>query len=190
MPTKTLKILLIVFISTFNCFGQDDFIENGLKGIKPLKTAKVTVERILENAKKTTKFGRYNYETDKFLFNVEYSDSLCSDEGGRFDVTLNTVLKYRVVFLKDLNLKDLRFQRDKYIRQLDREYNQRIYYFNRETGITIITAINDGIEYVGQILFDPSQEDKKKYACNIVKSPEDKPQESKPAKKADCIKPK
>lgn len=191
MKLRLINTVLVVLTITFNAFGQDDFIENGWKAMKLFRTRMTTVEKVLGQPKDSD--GRaYNYRTDEFFVQVRYSSALCGEGrfgGGEYEIPLDTVIYYHIIPTKELKLQDLKFRREKYERQVDNENKKLIYYINRELAIMILAGLEDGIEYVGQIYFEPSPKDEEKYKCRRYKSAVEKEQESKPAKKTDCEKP-
>lgn len=192
MIRKTIKILIVFFAVALNSFGLDDSIENGWKGIKPLKTDKVTVEKIL--GKPTASMdGFYNYDLPDAFVHINYTNEPCQKAyhgRGKYDVLEDTVLDYQITLQQDVKLKDLKFQREKYERQIDPEQNKLIYYINRDDAILIKVSIVDNIEYVGQIIFDPSPADKKKFACKKPEAANNTPQKSKTVETPNCKKPK
>lgn len=191
MMKKSINITILILILTFHCFGQDDSIENGWKGIKTLKTDKATVEKIV-GLPEASKDGYYNYDTKDFFMQVNYSSAPCQKSDynrGKFNIPENTVLWYHVLFKKETKFADLKLKREQYERQIDRENNSLVYYTNRSEGILISVVIFDGIEHIPEIQFDPTPSDEKKFSCNDLPLRIEKPEESKPAKKSDCDKP-
>lgn len=183
---------MVILILTFNSWGFDGLLEDGWKNIKPLRTNMTMAEKIL-GSPKASKDSYYNYETSDFFIQINYSTASCKEsnyEKGNYDIPLDTVISYRVVLTKDIKLKDLKFQREKYERQISPEQNKLIYYINRNDAIMIKVSIVDDVEYVGQIIFDPSPADKKKFECKKPEAATEKPQESKTVEKRKCGKPK
>jgi len=163
-----MKILPIVLIMAFNSLVFCDSIEDGWKGIKTLKTNRKTAEKVLGTPKKITQSGYFNYETDDFFAQVNYSDPPCEKSSygrGDYNVPGETVLEYNVILYTQVKLSDFKFKREKYERQIDSERNSLIYYDNSEDAILISVGIIDGVEYVGRIRFYPSPADKKKFEC-------------------------
>ena len=179
-------------VLAFSCFGFDDTIENGWKSIKLLKTDRKTVEKIL-GSPKASRGNAYNYKATDFFIQIRYSTGNCNEnnyEKGNYDVPADTVISYQVVLNQDLKLEDLKFQREKYERQVSPEQSKLIYYINKSDAILIAVSLVDGIEYVGQIYFDPSPADRKMFECKKPETATDKTLESKTVKSRNCKKPK
>ena len=147
----------------------DNSIEDGWKGIKPFRTGKATVKKILDSAEKVIKAGYTNYDTGEFFMQITYSNASCKDNAvkpGKFNVPENTVLNYDLVFnIKAIVLSDFKFQREKYRRETDSKNSEFAYYINDDDGIKLYVRVFKGAEYVGRVEFFVSEKDKKKFEC-------------------------
>lgn len=165
---QAIKILLVILILTFNSLAFDNFVEDGWKGIKPLKTSRGIAEKVLGTHQKVTKFGLFNYVTADFFAQADYSDFPCEESSygrGDYNVSPETVLNYKVIFYKQMKLNDLKFQRKKYRREEDSEMTGLVYYINADDAVIISVRTKNGVEYVAEIRFDPTPADKKKFEC-------------------------
>ena len=193
MIRKTAKVFLVVLAVAANCFGVDNFIEEGWKGIKPLKTDQATVEKIIGKPEKITRAGYYNYKTDEFFMHVNYSTAPCEKSDynrGKFNIPENTVLGYNVILSEGIKLSEFKFQREKYTKQADSERSNAFYYINFEDAIHLGVIVVNGTEYVWSIWFYPSEKDEKKFECKKPEATTVKFQESKQVKTPGCKKPK
>lgn len=182
---------MLTFALFSNTLANSDFIEDGWKGIKLFKTHITTVEKILGQPK-ASRDNAYNYETNEFFIQVKYSNALCSEGrygGGEYDVPLDTVISYRVIPNKETKLKALKFQREKYERQVDSEQNSLVHYINKSNAIMIMVIIVNGTEYLTEIDYDPSPTDRKNFECKKPEVTTDKTQKSKPIENQNCKKP-
>lgn len=148
---------ILVFALLFHSFICPDSIENGWKSIKILKTNKIDAEKVLGKPKNKT-IEYYEYDTTDTLVYAKYSTAPCKKtDGGRgnYDVPENTILDLSVFPKKPVKLNELKYSREKYM-QFER--NQEYFdfeYENDDDGISFLTKIKDGIEYVYSIRFEP-----------------------------------
>jgi hypothetical protein len=142
-------------------------IEAGWKEIKPLKSEKAAVDKKL-GTPTVNEIGYYYYKTNEAFIEVIFSTEPCKKERrgrGIYNIAKDTVISYTVNVKKELKLSDLAFARDKYRRIEDSELKDLVHYFNSDEGVQIATVKREGIEYVGQIRFNPSQKDTEKFKC-------------------------
>lgn len=164
---------ILIFIMMFNSITLCNPVEDGWKGIKPLKTNKAVVEKLLGKPTKIDDNDYYFYSTEDGLINVNYSISPCtanSYERGHFNIPQNTVLSYYIIIYKELKLKDLDFKREKYRRVDDYHLMDVADYINSDDGIVIEVKKVDEIEYVSKIYFYPDKLNKENLKCDVLKS--------------------
>lgn len=87
---------------------------------------------------------------------------------GKFNVPANTVLDVWVSIKKTILFKDLNYDKALYHRDTSGDVQNYVYYFRKDAGIGIGTAILDaqGNEYVGQIDYRPAEKLAVKFACS------------------------
>lgn len=142
-------------------------VENGWKQMRPLRTDKVTVDKIL-GSYKITEEGYYGYSTDEAFVLMNFSTAPCKSNQygrGKFSVSADTVLFYDVVFRKVLKIDDLEFKREKYHRDASSDLLNFVDYINSDDGVTINVTVQQGNEFVRSIRFTPSKMDSEKFAC-------------------------
>lgn len=164
-------IFLLLFFAVV-AFSQTNVqkpsIENGWKGIMPLKTDKAFVEKLLGKSRQVDDKGIHSYKTDEALVDVSYSTSPCADDQdkrGRYNVAENTVLGYIVRPFARIKISDFRFKRENYYYSSE-DLKRGAYYRNAEDGITIGVHIIEGIEYIAIIGFNPSKQNSNEFKCN------------------------
>ena len=143
-------------------------IEEGWKGIRPLVSDIATVNRILGEPKIDSYSGYYRYAVDETHINVSYAAAPCSEgEYGRgeYKVPAKTVIYYSVHFRKWVKLSELEFASEKYKRVTNEHARDVVSYYSEGFGITIITNVGEGVEYVASIDFRPAAADKERYKC-------------------------
>jgi hypothetical protein len=152
--------------------GFCDSIEDGWQNIKPLRTNRSSVDKLLGSAKKSSP-GYFNYKTDDASIQVNYTTAPCqpdSLERGKYNLPESTVLDYRVLLNKKVKLSVLKFNRVNYKREKDAELIGLTHYENIEEGIHITTGDFEGIEYVLDIRFRASKVDSEKFRCKDEKT--------------------
>jgi hypothetical protein len=140
-------------------------LEDGWKGIKPLSSDMTTVNRILGEPK-VDSYGYYRYAVDETHIEVSYAAVPCSEAEygrGEYSVPAKTVIYYSVHFRKLVKLSELEFAREKYKRVTNEHEPDVVTYYSEEFGITIITNLQGGVEYVASIDFRPSMAGKQRY---------------------------
>lgn len=192
MRQQTIKTLLIILLLTFDSFGQDVFIEDGWKGIKPLRTDRAAVEKVVGKPKASLD-GYYNYETDDFFIQVNYSTAPCWESDynrGKYNVPEDTVLSYHVILNEGIKLSEFKFKRENYRKEEDDHRRDIFYYVSSEDAIMLGIGVIDGIEYVGRLRFYPTPNDEKKFECKKAKAAIGNEQPQKAGGNQACEKPK
>jgi hypothetical protein len=160
-------ISIILVIALLSPFAICQTIENGWKEIKPLKTSKAAVEKILGHAE-PDQSGYFGYQPgDEVFVQVNYSTEPCQADSvgrGKYAVPKDTVLGYNVRFRKSINLSDLKYRRQDYVRQTDPHSEGQFVLINRNGGV-MITGETNGSDLVNVIYFTPSTADKEKFKC-------------------------
>ena len=162
-----MTVLLVVLLLVRPVLG--DSIDDGWRGIKPLRTTKATVDKML-GAPVIDDNGYAGYRFEDGFVQVNYSSAPCAGNQynrGKYDVPENTVLDYRVIFHKHIKSSDVEFDRDRYSRQTSGHAPGAVYYQNQKTGVLIQIEIQQGTEYLGTITFRPTEADKEKFKCKI-----------------------
>ena len=158
-------LILMLFLNSFILCNP---IESGWKGIRPLKTDKTTVDKLL-GTPEVDDNGYQRYSTNEVFVRVNYSTAPCKDDKmgrGEYNVAKDTVLDYYVNIKKAVKLSEIKFDREKYITEKDEHMEEAVHYINMENGIRISTHIQEGVEYVGQItFFSPNKQDAKAFRC-------------------------
>jgi hypothetical protein len=157
-------ILVIVLLSPFASCQR---IENGWKEIKPLKTSKAAVEKILGHVE-PDQYGYFGYQLgDEVFVQINYTTKPCQASSvgrGDYAVPKDTVLRYDVRFRKPIKLSDLKYRRQDYVRQTDAHSEGQFVLINRNGGV-MITGETNGSDLVNVIYFTPSTDDKEKFKC-------------------------
>ncbi|MCO6509778.1 MAG: hypothetical protein J5I65_03220 [Aridibacter famidurans] len=155
--------IFITLLLTFQC----ESIEDGWKGIKPLKTSRGDVERILKSP--TTEIaGSFGYVDGNIFIRVLYSTSPCEkDEYGRgyLSVPADRVLTYYVIFKKRVEISELKFNREEFRRDESGDVEGVITYFNADYSILISVKQEGAKELVTSISFKPSAEQIAAFVC-------------------------
>ncbi|MCY7348151.1 MAG: hypothetical protein LH614_18315, partial [Pyrinomonadaceae bacterium] len=109
---KTLpKINVLILIIFLNIIGFSQTVEDGWKGIKPLKTDKTAVDKIL--GKPEMDDNNYQrYSTDEAFVRVNYSTVPCKDnqyKRGEYNIAKDLVWDYYVVLDNIVKLSDFKY---------------------------------------------------------------------------------
>ena len=157
-------LFIIMLVSTVSC----QTLENGWKGIKPLRTDKTTVEKILGEPE-IDENGYHGYRVGSVFVQVNYSSAPCEVDRyqrGKYSVAENTVLDYSVNFLSnELKLSDLTIDRKRYHKETDDHIEGLSHFYNEDDDILITVESQNNIEYVGRIIFRARKAEIKKFLC-------------------------
>lgn len=96
---------ILLFIMFLNLIVSCDTIEDGWKGIKPLKTDKISVNKLL-GTPEIDDNEYHRYTSDEAFVRVNYSTAPCKDnqyKRGEYNIAQDTVLDYYVVIKKGSN---------------------------------------------------------------------------------------
>jgi hypothetical protein len=157
-------ILILFLISTVSC----QTIEDGWKGIQPLKTQKSSIEHLLGEGEKT-KDGFYVYETSDFRIVMNYSTASCEANElarGKYNVPKDFVLNYIVYIKKPVEISKLKFDRHNYHRDQKGDTENSVLYLNKDESIIIGSNFQQETEYGGTIYYKPRKVDIEKFKCN------------------------
>lgn len=158
-----LSMLTLILTSAVSC----ESIENGWKKIKPLQTERTVAERVLGSGAADDN-SYYMYPTEDAYVQVNYSTAPCKAnryERGKFNVPYNTVLDYSVMFKNPPLLSEIRFNREKYVKDTSGDLLDVAAYRNNEDGVDIAVAIEGNREIVHKIYFRPTRKDSEKFVC-------------------------
>jgi hypothetical protein len=153
-----------MFLS-YSAFGQS--IEEGWKGILPLKTSRAEVENRLGRPE-VDDDGYYRYKTDDAFIRVNYSCTPCQDSKfgrGQYKVATGTVLDYYVIPKDRKVFSNLELKRDTYIRDTSGDVQNNVLYVNKDNSVIVSIHLQEGTEYVGRIYYNPRSADAKALKC-------------------------
>lgn len=158
----------LIFIMLMSSITTCQSIEEGWKGIKPLRADKDSVDKKLENPGSDSN-GAF-YRTDEAFVRVYYSTEPCMESKlgfGDYDVPKNTVLQYSVSLNKlIIKLSDLKFARKNYYRDTSGDVKNSVFYYPADGSIIISVHIDpEGTEYVSGIDYKARKEDAEKFKC-------------------------
>ena len=166
--TACVCALIALIASVFSVSGQA--LEKGWRDLLPLISSKEKVEKIFGKPENVDDNGYHNYRLDEYFIQVNYSTDPCRPnqyDRGKFNVARDTVLDIWIHVKKNLLLTKLDFDRTKYYRDATGHVTNVVYYNSQETGISIVTSIQDESrdEYVGSIHYSPSEKFRLQFAC-------------------------
>ena len=157
-------LFLIIFCFLSTCCDLD----RGWVGIKPLKTDKRTVDKLL-GAAIIDDVGDYHYNAQNASIRIRYSGAPCQNlqfGRGMFNVPRDTVLQYTVRFKNRTPISSLEFDRKKYVRDTGGDVTFVVGYNNPSRGVEVEAEIEQGQEYVHAIHFNRTPEDAQKFKCS------------------------
>lgn len=163
-------MFILALVSSTVVFGGK--LEDGWKGIKPLRSDVVSVEKILGKPDIDAN-GFYRYRDGENFVRVNYSTKPCEESmfgRGMYNVPAGTVLNYEVHVDPALKLSDVDFDRAKYYRDTSGDVVERVLYVNGSAGVWITVGVRDGIEYVAGFTFWPSNDDKTRLKCSFLRT--------------------
>lgn len=160
-----MRFLILIF--ALNLSGSCQSLEDGWKDIRPLKTDKKTVEKILGTPKVDSN-GYHGYKIGDVFIQVNYSTEPCVGDllnRGKYNVPKDTVLEYIVYFHEFTELSKLKFDRKKFTESRSEHLSEVFYLASREIGVIIAAFEQQGREYVSNIEFRPKTKDMEKVKC-------------------------
>ncbi len=161
------KVYVLSLIFLLNIFVFSQTVEDGWKGIKPLRTNKVAVDKIL--GKPETDDNDYKrYSTDEAFIRVNYSTSPCKDnqyKRGEYNVPQDFILDYYVVLDKMVKLSDFKYKRGKYVKDTSGDLKSSALYINETDGVWLTVYIQEDAEYVTKIYYKPNKKNAEAFRC-------------------------
>ena len=162
-------IYVLTFFIIFNSFWFASDVEDGWKGIKSLTTKKFNVDKLFGPSKMDTN-GYHMYSTKEAFVEVNFSTTPCVEnkyKRGVYVVPENTVLGYRVMFKNAVVLENLRFERNRYVREVDVHVPSHITYSDYDSGITIHVWFEvNGTGIVKELQYSPPKDSAAKLTCS------------------------
>jgi len=163
-----LNIILAVFL--FTCCIP---IENGWKGVKPLKTSKAEVDKILgKSGEDASGFHRYMVPEAEIV--VDYSKEPCSlaPQGrGGYTVPVNTVLSYTVLLKAKPKVSDFEFNPKNSHRVSSEHLLNYASYVNDDDTVEINVMTEAGSEeFVYEIVYRGKNSDLERLRCKETSS--------------------
>jgi hypothetical protein len=159
---------ILPLIMILNYFVWCDSIENGWKGIKPLKTDKASVDKLLGTPEIDTD-GFQGYTKDNIYVRINYSSTPCINTyfgRGEYNIAKDTVLNYEVVIKRVMKISELEFNHEKYLKDTSGDLANFVSYIDSEDGIIITVYVQEGTEYVKTISFSPTKQDSETFKCS------------------------
>lgn len=156
-------LLMTLLISTSSC----QRLEDGWRGIQPLKTRKAQVEKILGKPEIDDN-GYHGYRFDGGFIQVNYSTAPCEEnqyKRGKYKIQSGTVLDYIVNLHEGVKLSELKFERGSYYKETSIHGGDLVYYIRRDNSIWITAFVQNGEEYAGRISFRAGNSDSEKHKC-------------------------
>ncbi|HKV37236.1 MAG TPA: hypothetical protein VJP89_23035 [Pyrinomonadaceae bacterium] len=136
-------------------------------GLIPLKTTRLDVEHVLGKAK-WSHGSTFVYETACERVDVVYSKGACEvSEVYRYDVPANVVIRFEIAPKQKITLDDLKLTQS-YVRQQESHPANSVQYRSREDGIRIDALIDNNVETVTVLTYEPRAKDKDR-ECSPVK---------------------
>ena len=166
MRRELFGAVLSIFLAS-GVFGQT--IENGWKGIEPLKTTKSEVEKILGKPE-IDNDGFHKYRLDGAYIRINYSSIPCREDffgRGKYKVPADTVLDYSVHWSDGINIVEISFDRKSFHRETDGHVAGLVHYISSEGDVLITADIHDKTEIVGRILFNIGASKAKVFPCPL-----------------------
>lgn len=158
--------LAFIFVSLWFLFEP---IECGWKGLRPIRSNKAAVEKILGQGKVDNQ-GSVRYVNEEVVVQINYSPGQCKASAlglGKYDVPENVVIDYVVHFKNEVKLSEIDFHRDKYYKDTSGDVLNFFDFVNSSDGITISVTTLGNDEYVRKVAFRPSKEDVRKFECKL-----------------------
>lgn len=154
-------------------FCQD--LEDGWKGIKPLKTHVSTVKKLLGDPR-IDENGFHFYKTGEDFVRADYLTAPCSSDEtrpfsyrGRYNLPEGTVLDYYVTFYSNVLLSDLKLDLTKYHRDTSGDVINFVTYRGKNGLSVSVTIMPDGLEYVRKLTYEARSTDNEIAKCPTPK---------------------
>ena len=154
-------------------------VEDGWKGLLPLKSTIHDVEKALGKPLKIDGNNYYHYRTDEAYINVNYSTAPCvanQYNRGEYNVPPNTILDFRVGLHDMIPIDDVRFDRDHFYRDTYSHIANAVYYrqyYSTQKSRTLTGGFGANIsvqlmkdkEYVTGFTYRPLYDDAERLRC-------------------------
>ena len=154
-------LLLSLLVSTVSC----QKLEDGWKGIQPLKTRKSAVEKMFGKPDIDDN-GYHGYRFDGGFIQVNYSTAPCKENQynrGKYNIESEIVLDYTVNLHNGIRLSELKFDREAYRKEESSQGSNL--YVRRDNSIWITTFLERGQEYAVRIDFRAGNLESAKRKC-------------------------
>lgn len=140
---------------------------NSWLALVPLKATRLDVERVLGKAK-WSHGSTFVYETACERVDVVYSKGACEvSEVYRYDVPANVVIRFEIAPKQKITIDELKLNQS-YVRQQESHPANSVQYRSREEGIRIDALIDNNVETVTVLTYEPRATDKDR-ECSPVK---------------------
>jgi len=151
-------VLSILLISVVSVGAQN--LEDGWKGILPLKATKADVEKAYGPPTDIDDNLYYMYIGEGYNVQINYSTEPCKANRysrGKYNIPKDTVLDMWVSLKGNVLLSSVKFDRSKFTRRPDEELTNLVHYYRGDIGMTITSEMRDkeGNEYLGRVIYRP-----------------------------------
>lgn len=128
-------------------------------GLVPLQSTRIDVEQVLGKAK-WSHGSTFIYETACERVNVVYSKGACEvSEVYRYNVPADVVIKFEIAPKQKIVVSTLKLSQS-YVRQQESHPANWVQYRNREDGIRVDSLIDNNVETVRVITYEPRAREK------------------------------
>ena len=162
-----LKLFLVTLVF-FDVTVLGQTLEDGWKGIKPLRTDKVAVDKLLGKPSIDDN-GYAHYEIEGAVIEVNFSACPCLENNygrGKYNVPKDFVLGYRVFLRKGISISDVSFRREDY--HIDTGVDDgSTTYRNHKDGVMIGVEIHGNNTFISGFEFQPSKADAERLKCKL-----------------------
>lgn len=165
-----MKAVLITLLLSFTVLASGQSLEDGWKGILPLRSTKKDVEKTYGPPSRIDDNDYYQYVGDNFSAQVNYSTEPCSGnqyDRGKYNVPKDTVLDIWVYVRGNVLLSTVEFDRSKFVRKPDQELLNLVHYYSSDNAMSISSSISDkeGNEYFGRVIYRTPPQLASKFTC-------------------------
>lgn len=161
------KMFFVAFILFLVFQAHCQTIDNGWKGVTPLKATRADVEKVWGKGERD-RTGSFRYSTSDAFVRIHYSSEPCQpDETGRqpFNVPKDTVLDYIVFPNKLLYLSELKLKAGDFFKDTSGDVRNSYVYVNRDNSIIVSIHVENNVEYVSKIQFRPTRDRAENFRC-------------------------
>ncbi len=133
---------------------------NVWRGLVPLHSSRVEVERILRKPK-WSHGSTFIYETECERVDVTFSLGACELSGvTRWNVAADVIIRLEVAPRRELLVKDLKLDANRYVRDQESHPANWVLYRSVDDGIRVRAILDDKEERVMVITYEPRRKDK------------------------------